>query len=168
MSIKKLIRGKKLEFIAKEIKEFFNDFDNKRAFLLLDWNRIDIPIQEGEIKNNPKKIIIDDNILFTSLIHHSQKQNDGFTEEETLVRKVFDHFLFKLGIFNQFINTGLITEKDLKPYLIYWLELIGKLDNGRKSNTLILQIWKYINLYENTDVINLFKRYDFDITNYDK
>jgi hypothetical protein len=86
---KKAHTWKKLEFIAKEIKEFFNDFDNKRALLLLDWNRIDIPIQEGEIKNNPKKIIIDDNILFTSLIHHSQKQNGGFTEEETLVRKVY-------------------------------------------------------------------------------
>lgn len=164
---KKAQTWKKLEFVAKEIKEFYNDLDNKRAMLLLDWNCIDIPVLDGELDTNPKRITIDDSIILTSLMHHSQKNNRPFNKTETLVRKIFDQFFFKLGIFNQFINTGLILEKDIKPYLMYWIELIAKLDSRRKSNELIKQIWIYINMYDNQDVIELCSRFGFDITKFE-
>ena len=136
-------KWKKLEFIAKEVKEFFADFNVKRMLLLLDWNMLDLPIKEGEITTNAKTIKINDDILFSAWQHH--EASDGFPELETLIRVIFDEGLSKLSLFNQYLKTGLMEENDLKPYLIYWIDIIGKAENGRKSSKHIEQLWEYIN-----------------------
>jgi hypothetical protein len=123
-------KWKKNEFLAKEMKEFFADKDVKRALLIIDWNRTDLPLYENEIPENKKRtILFTDDHLENSLAAGS---NMEFTEEETIIRRTVDRFLEELSMFQIYVDNKLVTTKDLKPYLDYWMSRIG--DNKPTPN----------------------------------
>ncbi len=153
-------KWKKAEFLAKEIKEFNNDLDVQNAFLMLDWNVIDITTSKSTVEGI-EKFNFNDEIFEKSLKHHSETL---FTPEEAVIRLIMDSFLFKLGMFRNYIKSKLITAEDLRPYLIYWVENIGDVNNSRKSKNVRLQLWKYINYYGYESVIELCENYGFNIT----
>src|SRR5690606_35261241 len=82
-------KWKKNEFLAKEMKDFFSDRDVKKALLILDWNRIDIPLYDNEIPTNKERSIffVDETHLENSL---SISPNAEFNDEETILRKSID------------------------------------------------------------------------------
>ena len=152
-------KWKKAEFLAKEVKEFFADENVKRALIMLDWNIIDINLFNGEIEGKSKFPFVDD-MLESALKHHNEAL---FSEEETVIRKTFDDFLFKLGMFQNYIDSKLISKKDIEPYLIYWIDLICNLTLERKEGKCLKQLWKFINYYDYKPVIKLFKGFNYDI-----
>ena len=141
-------KWKKAEFVSKEIKEFYNDFDIKRALILLDWNSNELPLKEDEI-DNKKKIHFTDDLIFSSLALNENKGNDltGFSKEEVVIRRIFDSFFGWLIMFNSYIDTKLVTVNDLKPYLIYWIQILSDANSSRKPKIVKEQIWKYIDTY---------------------
>ncbi|MEI6949619.1 hypothetical protein V9K67_20700 [Paraflavisolibacter sp. H34] len=153
-------RWKKAEFLAKEVKEFFADNDVQRALLMLDWSIVDIPLFENEIEDK-KKFSFNDLMLVTALRHHNETY---FTDEETIIRQTFDEFLFKLGMFQNYIDSKLITKKDIEPYLSYWINLIGNIDLERKDEQCFRQLWRFINYYDYKPVIKLFESFKYNIT----
>lgn len=159
LEYKKNQAWKKVEFIAKETKEFFNDTNVNRTFILLDWNNITIPIKENETSLGVKILRIDDKMLFKALrFHHPDGE---FSEKEALIRHLFDDFFTKLGRFNQYVETKLVEEGDLKLYLIYWLQLITI--SNRKSQDVILRLWEFIRKYNYEDVEQLCIKFGFTI-----
>ncbi|MCL1821219.1 MAG: hypothetical protein FWG22_00180, partial [Prolixibacteraceae bacterium] len=145
-------KWKKAEFVSKEIKEFYNDFDIKRAFTLLDWNSNELVLKENEL-DEKKKIHFTDDLIFSSLALNENKgcdlagfNNDltGFSKEEVVIRGIFDSLLGWLIMFNSYIETKLVTAEDLRPYLIYWIQILADADNNRKPEKVRKQIWKYI------------------------
>jgi hypothetical protein len=159
---------KKAEFLAKEFKDFSADFDVIRAQYMLDWNNRQISLKEFEqdiiYANSDKKysfIKFDDTLLFKSLSNHCTV--DGFTNEELLIRDIFDNYLMKLGLFNQYIENKLVDVKDVRGYLKYSICIMGDMNNKQKEKELKLQIQQYIQTYENNDVASLFKKFGFNI-----
>lgn len=157
-------KWKKQEFLAKEVKEFFDDWNVKRMLRLLDWNKIDISLAEGELLSNPeqKSVILIDADLFQAWKHHSEVLQ-GYEEKEALIRHIFDDGLPKLALFYQYTQSGLISTEDLKPYLTYWIQLIGDKNNGRKSPELWTQLWQYIEQYGYPDIQKLCQAFGYDI-----
>ncbi len=153
-------KWKKAEFLAKEVKEFFADANIQRALLMLDWNIIDIPLFENEIENK-KSFLFKDEMLINSLKHHDETY---FTDEESIIRQTFDDFLFKLGMFQNYIDSKLISKKDVEPYLSYWINLIGDLSRKRKDEQCFKQLWKFTNYYEYKPIIKLLKSFGYNIT----
>ena len=151
-------KWKKLEFVANQMKEFNSDVEVKKAMQMLDYTN-------REIDLNGTKVIITDELLKSALCPDLAGQNkDGFTVQEAQIRDIFDHFFEKLSIFNQYISTELITVEDVKPYLIYWINILGKDDNERKPKILIHNIWKYWQFFNYTDMIILLQRLGYNIT----
>lgn len=150
---------KKAEFLAKEMKEFFADKNVQRALLILDWNVIDITLFEHEADNKTKFRFID-SMLERSLKHHEEAI---FSEEEAIIRQIMDNFLFKLGMFQNYIDSKLISKKDIEPYLQYWIELIGKSKDGKKDEHIINQLWVFINYYGYNSVIKLVENFGYTI-----
>ena len=136
---------KKAEFVSKEIKEFYDNFDIKRAFVLLDWNSNELALKENEI-DEKKKIYFTDDMIFSALTLNENKGNDleGFCKEEVVIRSIFDGFFGWLIMFNSYIETKLVTADDLKPYLIYWIQILADANNNKKPEKVREQIWKYI------------------------
>jgi hypothetical protein len=150
---------KKSEFVSKEIKEFQNDFDIKRAFILLDWNYNEIQLKENEI-DGINKIEFDDALIFLAMVTHKQEGYSS-TEEIKVIKFVFDAFFDRLVLFNNYIKTGLIKVDDIKPYLIYWISILADYNNDRKEKKVRDQIWKYIDEYEYVGVRELCNRFGF-------
>lgn len=150
-------KWKKLEFVANQMKEFNNDSDVKKAMQMLDYTNRNI-VLDGE------NIVITDELLESALFPDlAGKNGNGFTLQEAQIRDIFDHFFDKLSTINQYISSGLITVEDVRPYLIYWIEILGKDDNERKPNTLITNIWQYWQYFNYADMIMLLKRFGYKI-----
>lgn len=155
-------KWKKNEFLAKEIKEFFLDRDVKKALLIIDWNRIDIPLYDNEIPSNTERSIffIDEVHLSNSL---SIDPNSEFSDEETIIRKSIDEFLVKLSMLQNYVDNNLFTTDDLKPYLSYWLNMIGDKHKARKNPIYIEKLWEFIKRYEYNQVVKLLKNFGYQI-----
>lgn len=153
-------KWKKAEFVSKEIKEFNADFDVKRAMMMLDWNANELPLKENEIENKTKFRFTDE-MIYSALTTH--KTTSGFTFEEAVIKGVFDVFFDRLTMIDIFIETKLIEVKDIKPYLIYWIEIIANSSNARKEKKVRDQIWTYINEYGYTNVKSLCERFGYTV-----
>ena len=109
-------------------------------------------LKENEI-DDKKKIHFTDDLIFSSL---ALKENEGcdlaefnndlagFCKEEIVIRGVFDSLFGWLIMFNSYIETKLVTVADLRPYLIYWIQILADADNNKKPEKIRAQIWKYI------------------------
>ena len=111
-------KWKRLEFIHKDIKEFFNDFNIKRAFLLLDYNKARLPLSKEELGKEEDFLIFDETIFLSSLRYHEDLQeNEFFTSKEFIIRNILDDFLLRLGMYHKFVENNLIMVKDIEPYI---------------------------------------------------
>lgn len=137
-------KWKKAEFVSKEIKEFHNDFDIKRALILLDWNANEIALKPNELHNSAK-MHFTDKLIVSALRTHNETPT--FSDEEVIIKSIFDAFLDRICMFENYVETGLIKIKDIKPYLIYWIEILADMENKRKSAEVRAQMWKYIDEY---------------------
>lgn len=152
-------KWKKAEFLSKEAKEFFADKNVSRALLFLDYRENDIPIYENEIEG--KKVLhYGTELLMNSF--DSQKEISSLTTEEKLIRRVFDDFLTKLGFFNHYIDTKLINEENLKPYLGYWLMVLGSSEKSFRNPVLMSRIWEYIDELNQNEVRILVNRFGYE------
>lgn len=155
---KKAQRWKKLEFVSKEVKEFFADRDVSRALLMLDWNANTLPLYSGEIEER-KELPFSDRSIHNAFRTH--QETSTFSKEEVVIKKIFDTFFSKLSMFENYIETGLIAAKDIQPYLKYWIQILADQKNARKNTNLRIHIWKYIDYYGYEKVRTLCYRKEF-------
>lgn len=150
-------KWKKVEFIAKEAKEFFADKNVSRALIFLDYKENDIPVYENEI-DGKKTLRYNNNLLMLSL--DPERNITELSQEEALIRRVFDDFLTKLGFFNNYIDTNLIQQRDLVPYLEYWMNVLANPHKSKRNRYLMTRIWLYIDKYSHDDVRKLARKFN--------
>ena len=156
-------KWKKTEFVRTYYKECLENFNFKRAMRMLDWNRIDIPLQTGEIENK-EFFWFNDDILKRALKNHFEfSDEEGFSDEESVIRFVFDEYFEHLGDFYFFIKSKLITKQNIPSNVKYYIDIIGNQNNTSKDRETRFQIWEYIETYGYEDVINLCQLYGYDI-----
>ena len=149
-------KWKRAEFVVKEVKEYENKEKIQLAMKMLDWNRT-LYIVKGE------EIIIDDEILTVALRKHDKLNN--FDSKEIFIRECFDDYFVSLERFNHYIESNLVTIQEFKPYLRYWLDIIGNKDNDRKPTECRKAIFNYLETYDYSGVIKLLSRYGYSIAN---
>ena len=160
---KKAQKWKRTEFILSYYSNILNSFNVKRGMRMLDWNRIGIPLEDGEIegKNN---FWFDDDLLRSSLRNHFEmRDTDGFSDKESIVRLVMDEFLEKLGACYPFIKTKLIKKEDITGDIIYWISIIGDVNNKSKDAITRKQLWNYVVAYKYENIISLCKLFGYTI-----
>jgi len=106
---------------------------------------------------------VDRQIFKSALQYHKFKaadpSKDRFTRIEVAIRDNFDCFLSYFERFEHFIEAGLITPEELKPYLRYWIETIS--DNIEDDVRNFIN--HYIERYNYKGTQNLFKRFNKNI-----
>lgn len=156
-------KWRRTEFVLTYYETALNDFDAKRGTRMLDWNSVDILLKEGEI---PGKTFFnfDDSLLRSALRNHSEMPDeDGFTDEEAVIRFIMDEFLDKLGLCYPFIKTGLLKKEDVEGYCSYWIDIIANAENTSKDRETRKQLCEYIVIYKFENVINLCRLFGYDI-----
>jgi|GEM_PF-3406345 len=148
-------KWKVAEFTASKVKEFH---DNKSVVIvnkLLDYSYSKISLDGKDT------VEISDKQLLKSLRYHVP--NGKFSDNEVKLRETFDEYFEQLSLFNRYAKAELISYKEMKPYLIYEIEILCDTTNDRKENELRYKIWNYINSYHFTDVKELCKNLGYDI-----
>jgi len=153
-------KWKRVEFVSKEIKDFQNDFDIKRAMILLDYDSNELELNTNEIEGKNKICFKENNLIMSAL--QSDKNIPVFSDEEKVIRRIFDRLFDRLTMFDNYIETGLIKVKDIKPYLTYWIEILADIQNSRKPSGVRDQIWKYIDEYRFYKIRTLCNRFGFN------
>lgn len=176
---------KRGEFVAKEIKEFEANPAARNAMLLIDWGtrKINLNLISNPAESDYIRITREDQ--WRALIPHTIKleypsssydvemkahgQNEPkrrFTFTEAKIRDTYDAFLDYLERFATFIESGLVSSKEFRPYLIYWMDSIAGIEDVDVDEGDVE--WKcallaYINFYRYSGVKFLFKEYGWDI-----
>jgi hypothetical protein len=154
---------KRNEFVAKEIKEFTSDKMVRNTMFMLDWGERYIELFPDKPNYDDRIAKVDRQVLKLALQYHGfrtkDQGKDRFTSIEVAIRDNFDHFLSYLERFEQFIKAGLITAKELEPYLKYWISTIAENMEDDVRNA----IYHYINQYGFTGTQELFNRFKKDI-----
>jgi hypothetical protein len=152
-------RWKTAEFVASKMDAFMNNPDNALVMLMLDWNSRQIAFHLQHSAHETTLFIIDDSLLQSALRTHITP-SDAFPRPQSYIRDVFDHFFDDLSRLYIFVQADLVTIEQLRPYLIYWLDILtGK--RPAKPRELVEQLWCYIDFYDFGNVRELCQAFGY-------
>jgi hypothetical protein len=149
---------KRVEFVASEMKAFFDDEAAKAAMTMLDWSQKDLQLYRYRNHDDATIEEVNYDIVKSSLGIDPEKRH---SKVESAVREIFDRFLSFLERFEGFIETGVVTQRDLHPYLHYWTRLLSGSDCSSPLVTqkVLPQLWTFIQHYGYDSVARFVARY---------
>jgi hypothetical protein len=146
---------KRLEFVAEQTDAFFKNESVQNVLLMLDWNGRDLDLfHDGKTLN-----VVNYEILEEALKIHEEKPGGHFTDVEAAIRDEFDVFLGGLTKFENFIEAGLITAEDVRPYIEYWVKVLSGQKGGIVRSMVLQRFWEYVDYYDQSPVRSLLSRY---------
>jgi hypothetical protein len=183
---------KRAEFLADVIKEFESSLPVRNVLVMLDWEDRKVELFPGMEEPEKRFARVNDRVFLASMTTHyddgvragailaeGEEAVEGehvavgvagarnptlqFTPVQAAVRDCLDEFLNRLERFESYVKSNLVSAKDFKPYLRYWLDIIGDPNSGRKFPDLRKQMWRYIDCYKFTGVQAFFKRFGYTI-----
>jgi hypothetical protein len=156
---------KRAEFIANEVKEAFSNPYVQFALRLLDWNDSKYDLRQFTGDERLRRVRIADINVAAALVPHSDRPN-GYNRVEVQIRFAFDELLGRFQRFEHFIESRLVREQNFRPYLRYWLDLLGRPSASGKPVAVLHGIWRYIAFYRYDDVQRFFRRYGYEISEF--
>ncbi|MEO0768074.1 MAG: lipase family protein [Cyanobacteria bacterium J06649_4] len=172
----------RIEFLRQAVREFEQDSDIRNALKILDFEEY----RDYHLKNpaygKPVSFHVTDDLLCNALANHDerarqkhqidyQQDHDTLDPEalrryqiETALRDWFNKMLNGLEHFGYFLESGLFTEKELKPWLGYWIKLIGDPAYRRPGASRFYDaLYSYIHHSGFFGVQKLFERFSYRI-----
>ncbi len=184
-------RWQRIEFLRKAVKEFEQDPDIYNALKILDFEEYRdyaIPASQSAIAHQSpwpaEKMTfrVDDELLCNALANHDQRSrfkdqldyhqannslsNESFRQYqiETALRDWFNKMLNGLEHFGYFLESGLFTQKELQPWLNYWIKLIADPAYRRPGASKFYDaLYSYIHHSGFFGVQKLFERFGYRI-----
>lgn len=134
----------RLEFLRQVVKEFEQDLEIRNALKILDFEEYRDYRMSGDARHKPASFRVDEDLLCNALANHDkrarQKQKLDYLKDhdaldlellrqyqiETTLRDWFNKMLNGLDHFGYLLESGLFTEKELRPWMSYWIKLIAE------------------------------------------
>jgi hypothetical protein len=179
-SFRRTERWKEAEFLAGEMKDFFDNDRVQKTKWFIDYETRTIqvlPTTEHHTGNivvtrllqaealrphciDPKVLREDKDALIEQ---EGTAKIDYFSAADVVIRDCYERFLDGLETFANYAKTGLVEIGSMKPYIGYWIEYMQ-----RKSGTKADAAWRaalltYITFYGYEGVLLLFKEFGYDI-----
>jgi len=150
---------KRLEFVAAEMKAFYDDAAVKLAMGMLDWRRKEVALYKYRGENDFERAVVDYPIVASALGIDPEMKYD---KVQSAVREIFERFLEFLARFEGFLAAGIVKKNDLNPYLDYWIKLIAGQDahSPEVTKQVLPSLWKFIDYYDYRDVRIFISRYE--------
>jgi hypothetical protein len=150
---------KRVEFVASEMRTFFDDEAARAAMTMLDWRRKKMALYKYRGEDDFEQVQVDYAIVASALGTNPEVQYD---KVQSAIREIFERYLEFLARFEGFIVAEVVEQNDLTPYLDYWVKLLAGSDEHSPEATkeVLPQLWRFINFYGYKDVANLIARYE--------
>ena len=182
-------RWKKAEFLAKEMKDFFEETRTQKALLFIDWGTRRVQLFSPDADDGGR-IIVTRALQVSALRPHtflrtngsdpamnieeadSDVETDGeasdsspksFSPAEAAIRDCYDGFLDGLERLSSYVKTGLIETPALRPYIGYWIDDIHAATTNKIDAAWSAALLTYISFYRFDGVLWLFEALDRDI-----
>lgn len=127
---------------------------------MLEWGQRRIELFPDKEEKSQRSYAVNDELLIKALRVHWG--DTPFTEVEAAIRDNFDQFFYYLERFEYYIEAGLITTDDVRPYLIYWIEILaGK--NQSKNPQFAKTVATYLTSYNFPAVIKIMRQFGYDV-----
>jgi hypothetical protein len=94
----------------------------------------------------------------------SWKEKEGYSAEEVRIRDAYDELLDGLERFASNMKAGLVTRKQLNPYLKYWVQDIAEFTKDKEDALWTCAFMVYVQFYGFRHVQWLFKKYGSKIS----
>ena len=175
-------RWQRIEFLRQAIREFEDDPEIHNALRILDFEEYRDYHIASPAHGQPFSFQVTDELLCNALAGHDQRarlkhsidyhqgQNDLDPDTlrqyqiETVLRDWFNKMLNGLEHFGYFLESGLFTEKELQPWLSYWVKLIGDPTYRRPGASRFYDaLYSYIHHSGFFGVQKLFERFGYRI-----
>ncbi len=136
-------RWKRIEFLRQAVREFEGDPDITKALKILDFEEYRDYQIDSPAHGEPFAFHVTDELLCNALADHDhrarrkqqlERDQDISTLDpaalrqyqiETALRDWFNKLLNGLEHFGYFLESGLFTPEELRPWMNYWVKLIG-------------------------------------------
>ena len=150
-------RWKRAEFVAEEVRRFREQPGVRSAIMMLDYNRRKVELFAFEERPADRVYDVNDELVKAALEDVDRESREQERVEDA-IRDCFDQLLDGFERFELFIRAGLVTQKQLEPYLKYWAEqLVASYSN--KPNEIVELSRKYIRKYYFDEAETLCSRY---------
>ncbi len=137
---------KRAEWVAADVKEWLREPEVRNCLLMLDWQERKLPLLVAD-GTWTTTFVYREEMLLHALSSPTSPQQQDYTDEEVSIRDSFDRFFGGLERFEDFRERGLVSVRDLKPYLRYWVEILADSRNIQKSAAVRTRLWAYVNDY---------------------
>jgi hypothetical protein len=170
---------KRAEFLATELKPFFQDAKVSAAFTMIDWAERDINLSVFTDPKNTALTRVTLRMQCRALEPHdlegsatrpaasSGDSSDGgthsFSEAETAIRDCYDALLDGLDRLGSYLEAGLISAHDVRPYIGYWINDIAKPTKDPDYALWCVCFLTYVYYYHFDGVPILFRALNHDI-----
>lgn len=174
-------RWHRIDFLRQAVRQFEQDPDIWKALKILDFEEY----RDYEItyRDRPISFRVNNDLLCAALATHEERikrkqkldellKQEGQLDEryfeqyqiETAIRDWFNKMLNGLEHFGYFIESGLFTANEIRPWMIYWIRLIADRAYKRPGASKFYdQLYTYIHEYGFAGVINLFEQFGYRI-----
>jgi hypothetical protein len=183
-------KWKRGEFLAKEMKDFFDDRAVQKVLTMIDWGARSVNLFDNPDPDPKKHSYVTRDVQIAALKPHTMLRHDSGSDatpgpqerseaETTLstesnpctfqvvqarIRDCYDRFLDGLGRFASYVESGLISRKELDPYLEYWINDIAAYTTNPEDAAWTCTLFAYIEFYDFKSVQNLFVEYGYVIS----
>jgi hypothetical protein len=171
---------KRSEFVAAEMKAFFSDPEVRKATTMIDWAVRRINLFNTPDPDQSKWPVVSREMQCRALLPHSvipdKTESEAaadfgnisgsprlFTLQEAAIRDSYDRLLDGLERFASYIETRLVTRKDLEPYLGYWIRDIASTGEDEIEVRWTFLLFVYIDFYRFAGVQKLFRLNGVDV-----
>jgi hypothetical protein len=181
IAVSTYLRGekwKRAEFLANEMKGFFETPRIKRALFLIDWGSRELPLIEDR-SGDQSWVIVTRQMQTMALRPHvllegtgsdsevfavdGEAPGQGFSESEAAIRDCYDAFLDGLERFASYVKTGLTDTNSLRPYIGYWIDDISSRTENVDDAAWCAALLTYISFYRFDGVLWLFDAFGTSI-----
>jgi hypothetical protein len=170
---------KRAEFLAGEMRTFFSTPGVAKATTMVDWGYRNVNLFD-QLTPFTQWPVVDRGLQSQALLPHplvdryagsdsaaapdSSGAERGFTMEQAMIRDCYDTFLDGLERFSSYVTAGLVSARDLRPYLGYWIDDIAQPTADVRDAQWNCCLFAYIEYYRYTGVQDLFLAFGHDIS----
>jgi hypothetical protein len=171
-------RWKRAEFVAREMKEYFDEQRVQNALMMIDWASRRVPLFDSP--NDQGEVLVTRDMQVQALRPHTLLSNTiesdaeqvadaaescdvGYGREGAAIRDCYDAFLDGLERFGNYVETKLVDVQDIRPYLEYWVNDIHAPAENKDDAAWSAALLTYIHFYGFVGVQSLFEAFDRSI-----
>lgn len=172
---------KRAEFLAKEMKEFFDNERVQIALTLIDWGSRYVQLLDDDAEKKGRvlvtrqmqvrallphtlKPLTSDSLVFCADGKHVDDELRRYSPAEAAIRDCYDSFLNGIETLSSYVKTDLISLDNLRPYIEYWIDDIHAPTKIEEDAAWSMALATYISVYRFKGVQWLFNEFDRSIS----